>query len=194
MPDPAWTQNYATNQSPESNGFTRNINRSPVITEITTGNPANRRVEIDSDNGDVVFLTSSVPSLDPLVGVTIEADIQTAGPGDAGFELTFLNAAVLVNVYSGSVDISIPRGDDGTGASETTFITADNGDTEHIWRYTFDASRNVRLYRDEILVGGPILASTVTKPFQRVLWWGEGGGTQIYWGFRYFIGGAVVPG
>jgi hypothetical protein len=194
MPDPNWTAEYNTGNTPEQNGFSRTLYNSPVVTATTSGPPAGRNVEINSDNGDAVFITSQVPSLDPTLGASAEMDVEVVGAGDAGFEMTFLNSAVLVNIFQNSVNVSIPTGDDGTGASETDVATADNGDAPHTWRYLFDSSRNVSLYRDEVLVVGPIAASTITKPFQRVLWWGEGGGTQTYWGFRYYTGGAVIPG
>ncbi len=191
MPDPSWTAEYNTAQSPESNGFTRQLVNSPIVTEVTSGNPSDRRVEIGSDDGDAIFLTSSIPSLDPTVGVTAEALVSCSGAGDAGFELTFLDAAVLLMVYENSVEVSWPS--DGTIPSSGVQVPTDTN-TEALIRYLFKSDSTVEVYRDSELIIGPVSVSRPSKPFQRVLWWGEGGGTQTFKAFRYWIGGAMAPG
>lgn len=201
MPDPTWTDEYNLQSSPEDNGFGRQLVGIPTIVEQTTGSPANRRVEIQSDLGDVIFTTAAVPSLDEAVGASAEVDVEVTGQGDAGFEFTFLDGAALVNVFSDLVNLSIPQGDDGTPGTELNF--ASNNTVPIRIRLTVDPSRNVRLYRALIAdlvwseltnVSTPPVAPVTAKPFQRVLWWGEGGGTQIFRGLRYFTGGPVVPG
>jgi hypothetical protein len=192
MPDPAWTDEYDMGNLPAVNGFTEQDVASPVVTLQTTGNPANRRIEIESSNGDAIFLTSSVPSLDPTVGVTAEAVLSCTGAGDAGFELTFLNAAVLLMVYENSAEVSWPSGPVVPGNSITVATASNAGDVR--WRYLFKPDRNIEVYRDEVLIIGPVPVSDPDKPFQRVLFWGEGGGTQIFREMMYWIGGAMVPG
>ena len=191
MPDPVWTSSYNYAQSPEQNGFTRTLYNDPVVTEITSGNPANRRVEINSNNGDVVFLTSSVPSLDSSVGATAEAVVNVSGAGDAGFELTFLNMGTLIQVLQNSILLSFCN--DFGGYQEFLFSTSPNN-VDITIRFTVDGSRQARLYRNTVLIDGPRTIPVCIKPFQRVLWWGESGGTQIFKGMKYYIGGAVVPG
>ena len=200
MPDPAWTEDYNINNSPEENGFTRILTGSPTILEQTTGNPNDRRLEITSDNGEAVFTTSSVPSLDMTVGATLEAVGLVSGVGDAGFELTFLDLAILVNVMENSVNLSIPPGTDAPGGAgnfvdgqEIVIATAPNN-VKTTWRVTIDSARDWRVYRDVVLVAGPIATHFIVKPFQRILFWGEGGGTQSFYDMKYFIGGSVVPG
>ncbi len=192
MPDPNWTSEYQFNQPPESNGFTRTIYNTPVVTEVTGGNPSDRRVEINSDTGDCVFITSDVPSLDANTGVTLEASVSCTGSGDAGFELTFLDYAVLIMVWEDRVSISMPRGDNGEPSVEQDIPTAANS-SPVLMRFTFDNQRLVRIYRDLSEIHS-FTAHPVTKPFQRVLWWGEGGGVQLFNVLRFWTGGAMPPG
>lgn len=199
MPDPTWTDDYNFGNTPESNGFTRTLTGSPVVTEVTSGNPANRRVEINSDNGDAVFLTASVPSLDDLVGATGEFEAQCTGGGDVGFEITMLGTVILVNVFETFVELYCPAGDD--PVAQPTISLEYSGQDNTVttkWRVTIgpEPDQECHLYRDEVEltpVGG-INLNDVTKSFQRVLWWGEGGGTQVLRGMRYYQGGPVVPG
>jgi len=193
MPDPVWTASYNFAQTPEGNGFTRTLYNSPVVTLTTSGSPANRKVVVDSTNGDVVFLTSAVPSLDSGVGATAEFQVAVTGAaeGDAGVELTFLDRAVLVQVYPNKIVTSICN--DLIGNQEQTFATASNG-TDTLVRITFDATKNLRVYRAGTLVAGPLSTDNCVKPFQRVLWWAESGAVATFKIFRYYIGGAVVPG
>ena len=192
MPDPAWTQQYAFNQTPEANGFTRTLYNSPVVTEVTSGNPANRRVEIDSTNGDAVFTTSAVPSLDSSVGATAELQVAVTGAadGDAGVELTFLDRAVLIMVFPDKISIEVAQD---AGAFSQEFATASNG-TDTLVRVTFDNTKALRVYRAGVLLAGPISTTTAVKPFQRVLWWAESGAIATFKIFRYWLGGAMAPG
>lgn len=188
MPDPSWTMQYNWAQAPEGNGFTRRLVRSPVITEVISGNPAARRVEINSDNGNAIFLTSQVPALDAAVGVTAEAQVRVSGAGDAGFELTFLNAAILVNVYENLVNIY-----DSAQGQETEVAVGLSNAVDTLIRMTFAPDRTCRFYRNGVEIHS-LIAGVTAKPFQRVLWWGEDGGTQVFNIFRYYSGGPVPPG
>ncbi len=192
MPDPAWTQQYNFQQTPEQNGFTRTLSGSPVVTTQTSGPAGGRRVEVTSTNGDCVFLTSQVPSLDSNVGVTMEMVLSCSGAGDAGFELTFLNIAFLIMVFANRIDLTLVQ-DEVPGQVDLSIPTATNGVDVEI-RATVDGSKVLRLYRNDVLISGPHQLNPCVKPFQRVLWWGEGGGTQIFRALRYYLGGAVVPG
>lgn len=196
MADPVWTEEYNMGNTPENNGFTRTLQNSPIITENTTGNPSNRNVEINSDNGNAIFLTASIPSLSLPPGATLEAEGSVSGSGDGGFELTFLDSAILVNVFEGFVNYSMPSGVDNqgnpVGPIEEEVDTPSNN-ARLIWRVTIDGDRFWNIYRAGVLVAGPIPAHFITKPFQRVLWWGEGGGIQTFYSMKYYIGGAVAP-
>ena len=192
MPNPIWSAEYAFNQAPEANGFTRRESGSPVITEQTSGTPANRRVEINSDNGDAVWATTTVPALDPLVGTTTEFQTRVSGSGDAGVETTFLTFAVLCMVWENMISVSQPRGDNGDPGGETEIATASNA-VDTLVRFNFSPDRTVTVYRNGIEIHS-FTANVITKPFQRVLWWGEGGGTQVFNIFRYYNGGSVPPG
>ena len=192
MPDPAWTAQYNFAQTPEGNGFTRQLHNDPIVTLIQGGNPANRRVDVDSTNGDAVFLTSQVPSLDSTIGATIEMTVAVSGAadGNAGFELTFLDRAVLVMVFPNKIGLTVAQD---AGQFDQEIPTASNsGDTEI--RVTFDATKALRVYRNDVLIAGPISTQTAVKPFQRVLWWCEAGAIATFRVMRYYLGGAVVPG
>lgn len=193
MPDPVWTQQYNLQQTPEQNGFTRTLSGSPTVTTQTSGPAANRRVEVNSNNGDCVFLTSQVPALDATVGATAESVCSCSGAGNAGFELTFLSRAFLVMVFENRIDVTICRDGAPQPSDEQSIPTASNGSNITL-RFTTDGSSNLRVYRNGVLILGPTPLPACVKPFQRVLWWGEAGGTQIFRAFRYYIGGAVEPG
>ena len=190
MADPVWTAQYNYSTTPELNGFTRILYKTPVVTEVRTGPTANRRVQINSASGDAVFLTSTVPALDPVLGATAEAVVNVTGPGNAGFELTFLTKALLLQVYSSGIGLTVC--DDVAGEQfylrQTPF---NNIDTKV--RLTLDGSNNVNVYREGSGVVGPVPGGQCTKSFQRVLWWAEGSGTQTFKGMKYYIGGAVAP-
>jgi hypothetical protein len=181
---------YMFNQTPENNGFTREFYRDPpltVVNQITGGNPAERRVEIDSrGGGGCVFFTSSVPSLDASVGVTAEVDVSVEGVGDAGFELTFLDYAILLNIYEESIDVNCPGYGNVVSTDPNTAITK--------FRLLFKPSHEIEIYRQGVLILGPDLLPSIVKPFQRVLWWGEGNSLATFKGLKYWSGGAMPPG
>jgi hypothetical protein len=186
MPDPIWTAQYNFSQTPEANGFTRQLYNAPVVTLVTTGATANRRVEINSNNGDAIFLTSSVPSLNKTLGTTMQVQVAVSGVGDAGFEMTFLDLYFLVMIYADRIMITIDN-----GQPETEISVAANTATTTV-RATISADNTLRVYRNTVLIHTVVLP-TSQKPFQRVLWWGEGGGTQTFRQMAYFIAGAVQP-
>lgn len=188
--DVPWTQTYNWAQSPEGNSFTRTYYGSPVVNEVTGGPPSGRKVEIDSTNGSAVFLTSQVPTLDPTVGTTTEMRVAVTGAGDAGCEMTFLSRVVSLQVFANSVNLYAPQ-NVGDGVN-ITVPTASNG-AATLFRFTFDPNSQARVYREGVLVIGPVTIGAVTQPFQRVLWYGEGGGTQTFNVLRYYSGGAVAP-
>ena len=189
--DPNWTAQFIFSQAPEANGLTRTLYGTPTVTSITTGSAANRRLIIDSAGGDCVFTTSQVPSLDSTVGATIEFTIAQTGAGDAGFELTFLNRAFGVEIHETSVTVRICQ-DAAPGEITQSASTALNT-TDVLWRLTVDGSSQLRLYRAGTLIIGPVTVPGCVKPFQRVLFWGEGGGTSVWKKVAYYIGGAVAP-
>src|SRR5574341_700713 len=115
MPDPVWSAQYQMNQAPEANGFTRVLYGAPLVTEVTGGSPAQRRVEIASDAGSAVFVTSSVPSLDDTIGVTAELVARSGAPGNVGFECTFLDRALGVRMYADRIFVDIPGDAPGSG-------------------------------------------------------------------------------
>lgn len=193
MPDPNWTAEYNYGNTPEANGFSRTLYNTPIVTEIISGNPSNRRVEIDSDNGDAVFLTSNIPAFDPTVGATGEVEVSCNGSGDVGFEITMLDMAVGINIWETFIELYHPVGDDGTPGWTEQALGLDNSVLTLV-RVVIDGSRNVSLYRNGSLILGPVVAPIISKPFQRFLWWGEGGGTQEFRNKKFYIGGGVIPG
>ena len=200
MPDPVWTMRYQMNQTPEGNGFTRSFDYTlqAIVTEVTGGSPANRRVELDARAGldcGVVFLTSTVPSLDFTQGATAETIVNVSGDsnGNAGIELTFLSYAVALQVYPGKVKLYAPGDGNPDPSVDVTVPTASNN-ADIKWRITFDTLHQVHIYRDDLLVIGPVVVPIVVKPFQRVLWWAEGGVLTIWRAFRFYVGGAVPAG
>ena len=192
MPDPNWTLNASFSQTPESNGFTRETYGAPVINQVTTGPQANRRVEVNTDAGGVVWKTSQVPSLDPAIGCTLEYVCSCSGAGNAGIELTFLSRAVMVQVYQNKI-VSILASDGIPQQVITEAATASNASDTTV-RVTFDSSNNIRVYRNGTLIIGPVAVPVCVKPFQRILWWAEEGGTQIFKQVKAWLGGAMAPG
>lgn len=189
MPDPNWSVQYVTNQSPEQQGFTRRFNSGiePVITLVTGGNPGQRRIEVNTDNGgDVSFITTNVPAFNSEVGFTAEMLISVNGPGDAGLEATFLDMFVGVNIFQNSVILERL----GLGA---VIVSTPPNNTEILWRTTFDG-QFIRVYRAGQLVIGPIAPILHNSPFQQFQFWAEGGGTVVFKTMKYFIAGAVEPG
>lgn len=189
MADPVWTSQYNTAQTPEGNGFSRTLYNNPTVNIVSSGTPANRRVEIVSNSGACVFETASVPSIDSSIGVTAESLLSCNGTGDAGFELTFLDRFCGINVFANKIILSLPDGSG--GVTEQTFATAANtGDT--LIRFTYSPDGTGRIYRAGALVTAVALPE-LAKPNQRVLFWGEGGGTQTFKTMKYYLGGPVAP-
>lgn len=190
MPDPVWTFQYNFGQTPENNGFTRD-NYGATVNTVTGGQTANRRVEITGTSPSVgcAFLTSTIPSLDPNIGVTVEGIMQVTG-GQAGLEMTFLNYAVTLDLLPASLQLRAV-GDAGT---ELVEVATPSNSGQTTIRITFSPDRSVRVYRNGTLLGTIPTAPTLTMPFQRVLWWGEGQGTQTFRALRTYLGGAVAPG
>lgn len=193
MPDPNWSFEYNFSNGSLNNGFTRTDYGTPVVDEITSGNPSNRRIEINSDNGDAVYRTTDIPSFDTSNGATGEFDVSCFGTGICGFEITFLDQVILAQVYQSKISIYSPNGDNATGEFEIEVDTPDNTVVTK-FRIVVTNSGQVSFYREGVLVAGPQQLPTVTKPFQRFLFWGEGGGTQTLNGVRFYIGGGVIPG
>jgi hypothetical protein len=185
LAEPSWSFTYNLASTPEANGFTRTLSGSPAVTTQTTGPAANRRVEINSTNGSCVFLTSSVPSLDPNVGATAEATVSVTGAGDAGFELTFLDRHIGIQVYMDKITVTTPD-----GLPDHEFPTVSNA-TDTVVRLTYSPDGTARVYRNGVLLATLAIPST-PHSFQRVLWWGEGGGVQIVRSLKFFIGGPVA--
>lgn len=187
MPDPVWTNDYSMNQTPEQNGFTRRLYNSPSIQTVTGGNPAQRRIEIGSTGGDAVFELSNVPSLQLSNGATIEVLCSCTGAGDAGFELTFINTHFGIQVYQTAISVLV---NDGQG--EHIVATASNSADTRI-RATVASDGTLNVYRNGSLIDTRTMPADV-HALPSVLFWGEGGGTQIFRQMRFYLGGPVVPG
>jgi hypothetical protein len=192
MPDPSWSFQYNYAQTPEGNGFARELYGNPAITLVTGGSAANRRVTVDSGGGDAVFLTSQVPSLSQTTGATAEMVVAVSGAanGNAGVEMTFLGRAVMLQVHPSKVSVTIAA--DAEGEQHHEIPTASNaGDTTIRFVYWPDTTCSV--YRNGVLLGTfPTYASA--RPFQRFLWWCEAGATATFRAMRLWVGGAMAPG
>src|SRR6266705_5828429 len=177
MADPVWTFTYSMNQTPEGNGFTRVIHApDPVVTLVTGGAPANRRIEVDtSAGGDISFLISTVPALDDVVGMTAEALCNVSGPGDVGFESTFLTLDVQLIILEPSATLLL------VGQPGITVATASNN-ADILWRITYGGAldQNIRVYRAGILTIGPQAPVFQTNPFQQFQFFVEGGSVGIF--------------
>lgn len=193
MPTPSWSFTYNMAQTPEANGFTRLIHSpDPIITLVTSGTPANRRIEVNTDGGgDLICLINNVPSFSVANGMTAEALINVAGAGDVGFEARFIGLAISVSIFSGKVRLEIPFSQ--TTPTYVEAATAANN-ADILWRTTFDGS-NARIYRAGVLVLGPVsmIVKVGEMPQANFMFWFEGGGTGIIKSMNFFIGGPVVP-
>ena len=71
---------------------------------------------------------------------------------------------------------------------------------EHLWRIVFGPNAGepsileVSLYRDGLLVVGPIPTLEHIRPFQRILWWVESDAIASIKAIKFFLGGGVIPG
>ena len=187
MADPVWSAQYNFGSTPEQNGFTRFLyHPNPVITPVTSGPGANRRLEVDtSAGGGVSFLTTSVPAFNAALGMTAEITVNVTGPGDAGFEVTFLEFPIGLNIYTDRATL------ERIGTTPLEAATASNS-ADIAWRITFDTT-NLRVYRAGALVFGPLAPVMYPKPSQQFQFWVEGGSAAIYRGMKYYIAGAVAP-
>jgi hypothetical protein len=186
MADPNWTAQYQFNLTPEQNGFTRILYGSPTVTTVTGGTPANRRIEVNSNAGSVVFELSNVPSLNLTNGATIEALVAVTDSGHAGMELTFQSTHFGVHIYTNRIEVLVADGE-----PPVSYATASNaGDTKV--RVTVSPDSTLRVYRNDV-----ILATRQMPAYQhalpRVLFWAEEGGTQTFRSLKYFLGGPFAP-
>jgi len=141
--DPNWTYVYDLAKTPTANNFTQTFSVNPaLVTIVNTGNPANRRVEINSSSGDAIFITSIIPSLDSVTGATAEFNLAISGPGDGGFELTFLNRAFGINVFQDKVLLDVCGDAQASGVFIEVATPSNTVDT--LWRVTWDGA-NIRL-------------------------------------------------
>jgi len=197
MPDPAWTFEYNMSQSPAQNNFTERLIRSPVVTYQTSGNPANRRIEVDSTNGDAIWLSSTVPSLDLSLGTTMEWLASVNGPvfGDIGVELRFGDRAASVVAYPDAIDWIING--QGPQPPDVSPIPTPNNGGDVLWRLLLNPSPNptMEVYRAGVQVIAPLsVPLSSTHPFEQILFFCEGGATGIFRELKIFLAGAVVPG
>jgi hypothetical protein len=185
--EPNWSMLYDFSLTPEANGFTRKTHvGTPTANFITRGNPFTRRIEIDSTSGDLVFLTSSVPSLHGETTAEFTVAVNGAPEGNAGLELTFLDTAISMMVYPARMQVLL------CGNQSFEVATASNA-PETVWRTTLDGS-NLRVYRAGVLVFGPVGVPTCSPyKFQRFLWWVEEGAIVTIRKVAYYIAGAVAP-
>lgn len=188
--DPNWSAAYNFANSPEQNGFTRVLYGTPTVNTVTSGQAANRRIELGTTGGDCIFLLSSVPSLSLAQGATAEAVVSCSGAGDAGFELTFQGNNAAVQIYTNKITVTVNDGfgehvcaDGLSNATDTTVRITITQDTQF---------GTVRVYRNTALVA-TVPMSPSDQPQPRVLFWGESGGTQIFRQMKYYLGGAVAP-
>lgn len=193
MPNPIWSFEYDFADSPEGNNFTRNLYNNPTINEVKSG--GNKRVEINATNGDCVFVSSFVPAIDSNTGITAECMVNVSGNagGDAGIEITFLSHAILMQVYPNQVFIGL------TGDLQTLeyFIPTASNNSDLLYRVTCSGSGSgteVNVYRAGTHVGGPYTPPTLTRAYQRFLWWGESGIVSTWKQLKYYLGGPVTPG
>lgn len=201
MATPAWTAQYNFGNTPEQNGFTRIVSDAATLVLTQSGPTAGRKLTVNCTNADdsVVLVTSTVPSLSESIGATAEAIVAVSGatlgiyPPDAGFELDFLNHNIQILVQQTAIVVSL--GDDALAANQNTTVpTADNSTATTI-RLTVDNAGNVRVYRNTVLIFGPVAWPVAVSPFQRVLFWGENGGpsSMVFTEMAYYLGGAVAP-
>ncbi len=193
MPDPDWTLEYNMAQDPAGNQFTGQFKGSVAVNPVTSGNPANRRLEIDTTGGGgVVYIQDNEPILfDPDVGLTGEVVLSVAG-GNAGFEFTFLDRAILLDVQSNNVEIY------STGSEGSTNFAVDMTIERRI-RVTLSNVPEAVVYIDGVQRIGPApVFTTLSKPVKRFLFWGEvfqgTGGLITFRELKNFVGGPVAPG
>lgn len=191
MPDPVWDWTYSTANTPEVNGFTLTADSvAGAVTAVTSGNPANRRVDIDGSIGNAIYLRTNVPALDSQFGGTFEIEAEfsggVAGQSVLGVEATFQDAGIVLDILPDEIALSFPGG--------PLVITGMANGPRALYRLAFTNSRAVSVYKNGAQVGTTEVVGTVVKPARRVLWWGEGPGIKRIWAMRYYLGGGVAPG
>lgn len=189
--DPVWSFQYDGSKLPEANGFTRVLYNTPGITITTNGPAAGRGVRVDSTAGDVVFLFSNVPSLSLALGATAELTCAVSGSvnGDCGFQVGFANRAIQIQIYPSRIVAT--NGDQSSLWVEVP--TADNG-AGTIWRFTIDSGANIRIYRNGVLVIGPVLVpSIISNQNPDFMWWCESGAICNVTTVKFYLGGPVAP-
>jgi len=192
MADPNWTAQYNFGQTPEQNGFTRILYGSPTVNLVTTGHTSNRRIEVNSTAGDVVFLLSSTPSLNnKTLGATVEAVVAVSGSGDAGFELTFQTNHFGIQIYSDRITVAINDGNEPTAVAVGQSNSADTTVRATVTPGEGTDGR-LRVYRNGVLVHTVDLIPS-DQPMPRVLFWAESGGTQVFRAMKFYVGGPVAP-
>lgn len=196
MADPVWTNQYNSSLGPEQGGvFTQNLTYSDpgTVNSVTSGNPSNRRLEIvgNTPSQGALWITSQVPTLDDLVGCTVEVLVQVVSTeiggigANAGFEMTFLNRAIGVQVHQDRITVQLQ---DGFGLHE---YTGQDNSVQTLVRVTY-VNGQMKLYRNTILLD-TLTVPVYNNAFQRVLYWGEGQGTVTFRQLKFFTGGVVVP-
>lgn len=180
-PPGSWTE-YNFSNTPDQNGFTEQPDTNAVVNIVSTGPQADRRVEITPNGGNKVFITTDSPNLDPSVGATGEISVAVSAPNEfSGFEIRYLNGVINWVCSSEITEINIPGGfpnPDFTGtpiASQVQDVSGQNNTNQIVFRITVDSSRDVMLYRNGVLLFGPLNLPYIQKPSQTFMWWGEGG-------------------
>ncbi len=187
-----WTAQYNFTNTPEANGFTRLLVGDGAINLQTTGPPSGRNISVvTGPDGQGVLTTSQIPAFDDSLGATGEAIVSVNGAGDAGFEIDLLHQSIAIQVFQDSLMVTYLTSP--TSSANPTFATASNT-TPTTWRMTISGSRELNVYRNAVLIAGPITLVSVPLPFQKFLWWGEAGGTFVFTEMAYYIGGPVAPG
>lgn len=184
MPDPTWSFEYDFSKTPEQNLLFRTEYSDPALTLFTHG--GNKRLEINSDSGDMIFTTAFQPTFhEPM---TVEILMSVNGAGDGGFEATMAGKAFAIAVTEDDVSVTLPA----DISPYTNTIPTSSNTTDILWRATYDGS-DFRLYRNTSLVEGPESCPNYTYPVQRFLFWGESGGTVVFKKISYSIGTAISP-
>jgi hypothetical protein len=182
-PPGPWTS-YNFGNNPDQNGFTETVVGASTSNKVIAGNPANRKVEINPQGGQTLFLTTQSPNLDPAIGVTGEIGLAVSNVTPVeygGFEFRYLNGVVNWVCSHNMVEVHIPQGftnPDFTGPiinSQTVEVTSLNNTAQTVFRITINGSRAFNFYRAGALLIGPLNLPFIQKPSQTFMWWGEGG-------------------
>lgn len=110
--------------------------------------------------------------------ITIDVTVSVSGEGYAGFELTFADGAVLVDIFENSVEISCPG-----GLNAFLFSAATPPNSLPIpWQLSYDLSGAVAsVFRDSSLITDPFTVPfEPAKKIPRILFWAEQGGEVAF--------------